>query len=305
MIVAEALLAGVGNQGVSYSRRKGFYSEGRRYREIEYTYTTVLAAVDDLVRGGWLIEQRVQASAAGGWQSSFRATERLTRIASITGGEPSFAQGETIILKDHSRQRIDYPMTRQSQRLHRSLELFNSNLKCLHIDLPGAVRQGHHLRAGNCVILTVPGNGLHRVFNRGSFGCNGRAYAWWQNIPKSIRGGLLINGERTAEADYSALHASILYSERGIKFSGDPYDLDGFPRPVVKMGFNIAVNSDSRYTAVCSIAEKADINRADAAELLAALDHRHKSISDAFCSDDGVRLMRRDSELRAGKKLMP
>ena len=218
-------------------------------------------------------------------------------MASRIGGEPSFSAGETIILKDCSGNLVDYGVTRQTERLHRSLEPLNSCLKGLQIELPGAVRQGQHLHAGNSVILTVPGNGLRRVFNRGSFLWNGRAYAWWQNIPKSVRGNLLIDGEMTAEADFSALHATILYSERGIKLSGDPYDLDGFPRPLVKMAFNIAINANGRYAAVCSIAENAEITRAAAAKLLHAIDHRHKPINDAFCSDDGVRLMRIDSEL--------
>ena len=189
MIVAEALLAAATNQGVSYSRRRSFYS-GRRYRKIEYTCSTVLAAVDDLAREGWLFEQRAQPSSIGGWQSSFRATPSLALKAREIGGEPSFSLRETIILKDEDRNLVDYNRTRQTERLHRSLAPLNLYLKSLEIGLSGAVRQGHYLRVGDSLILPVPGNALRRVFNRSSFGCNGRAYAWWQNIPQVVRANL-------------------------------------------------------------------------------------------------------------------
>jgi hypothetical protein len=141
---------------------------------------------------------------------------------------------------------------------------------------------------------------LQRIFSRGSFACHGRAYGWWQNIPKTVRGDLMIDGEATAEADYTALHASILYCERGFKFLGDAYDIGNFPRDHVKLGFNIAVNAGNQRAAVGALAGEAGISRANAALLLAAIEKRHKPISEAFCSDAGVRLMRIDSELILG-----
>lgn len=149
-------------------------------------------------------------------------------------------------------------------------------------------------------MLPLPGNGLHRIFSRGSFACHGRAYGWWQNIPKSIRGDLTIDGEATAEADYTALHALILYGERGIKFHGDAYEIDNFPRDQVKLGFNISVNARNKRSAVGTLAYDAGISRGSAAQLLTAIEKRHKPIGDAFCSDAGVRLMRVDSELILG-----
>ena len=49
-----------------------------------------------------------------------------------------------------------------------------------------------------------------------------------------------------------------------------------------------------------ALANDAWISRGDAAQLLAAIEKRHKPIDDAFCSDAGVRLMRIDSELILG-----
>lgn len=110
----------------------------------------------------------------------------------------------------------------------------------------------------------------------------------------------MIDGEETAEADYTALHASILYSERGIKFLGDAYDIDNFPRDQIKLGFNIALNARNKRAALGALAHDAGMSRANAAQLLVAIEKRHKEISEAFCSDAGVRLMRIDSELILG-----
>lgn len=175
--------------------------------------------------------------------------------------------------------------------------MINAYLKELRIELPGAVHQGRHLRIGDALILPTPGNALHRIFNRGSFACHGRAYAWWQNIPRKVRGDLLIDGETTAEADYTALHPAILYCKHGLKFDGDAYDVGDFRRDHVKQGFNIAVNSPDRRSAIYALADGAGISPTDANKLLAAIEHRHKSICAAFFSDAGVRLTRIDSEL--------
>jgi len=122
--------------------------------------------------------------------------------------------GEPIIrLKDDADDLVGYSETRETLRIRRALEPIDAYLKGLKIELPGTVRQGRHLGIGDSQVLPIPGNGLQRIFSRGSFAYHGRAYGWWQNIPKTARGGLMIDGEATAEADYTALHASILYGD--------------------------------------------------------------------------------------------
>jgi hypothetical protein len=192
---------------------------------------------------------------------------------------------------------IDYTDTRQTIQLRRALEQINAGLKQVRIDLPGAERRGRHLCVGDASILPLPGDGLYRIFGRGDFACHGRAYGWWQNIPRTARGGLLIDGEPTAEADYAALHPTMLYCKRGLKFDGDPYDVGGFDRARVKKAFNIAVNAQNRRSALYALAESAGITPNEANMVLVAVEHRHKLIGDAFFSDAGVRLMRKDSDM--------
>jgi hypothetical protein len=272
---------------------------GKRYRAPAHTYATVVGSVDELVQEGWLYGHRVEPNNRG-WQSTFWATQGLIRAAQNHVSDLTFERRDPIRLKDDADKLVDYPETRETLRIRRALEPINVYLRKLQVELPGAGRQGRHLRIGDSQVLPIPGNGLHRIFNRGSFAYHGRAYGWWQNIPKMVRGDLTIDGEATAEADYTALHASILYGERGIKFHGDPYDVGNFPRDHVKLGFLIAVNARNLCAATSAVADDAGISRADAAQLLTAIEKRHKPISEAFCSDAGVRLMRIDSELILG-----
>jgi len=296
MLLAEALLGAENGQGVSYSRRKGFYASARRYRSRAYTYTTVTRSVDELVQRGLLHEQRVKPNHRG-WQSSFCATPALLEAASAYHPELAFHAGEPIRLRDAAGDLVDYIETRQTWQLRRALEPLNARLKELQIELPGAERRGRHLCIGDALILPLPGNGVHRIFSRGDWACHGRAYGWWQNIPRKVRPDLLIDGEPTAEADYAALHPTMLYCRRGLKFDGDPYDVGDIPREHAKKGFNIAVNEPDRRSALYALADRARITPADADRVLVAVEHRHKSISDALFSDAGIRLMRDDSDM--------
>jgi hypothetical protein len=296
MLLAEVLLAAENGQRVSYSRRKVFYSRAQRYRSRAYTYSTVMAAVDELVAHGWLHEHRVKPNHRG-WQSSIWATSSLLEAARASRAELAYHAGEPIRLKDAAGDLMDYTDTRQTIQLRRALERINDGLKQVRIDLPGAERRGRHLCFGDASILPLPGNGLYRIFGRGDFGCHGRAYGWWQNIPRTARRDLLIDEEPTAEADFAAFHATMLYCQLGVKFDGDPYDVEGFERGHVKKGFNIALNAQNRRSAVYSLSDKVGITVQEAARLLDAVEHRHKPIGDAFFSDAGVRLMRADSDV--------
>jgi hypothetical protein len=92
----------------------------------------------------------------------------------------------------------------------------------------------------------------------------------------------------------------MLYGKRGIKLSGDAYEVGNYPRDHVKSGFNIAVNAPNRRSAICALAKRVGTNRTYAAGVLTAIEDRHKQISKAFFSDVGIRLMRIDSELILG-----
>jgi hypothetical protein len=87
MILAEALLGAQNGQGISYSRRKVFYSIGKRYRAPAHTYVTVVESVDELAQQGWLRGHRVIPNNRG-WQSSFCATPELIAAARDLSADP-------------------------------------------------------------------------------------------------------------------------------------------------------------------------------------------------------------------------
>jgi hypothetical protein len=295
-ILAEAVLAAEAGQRVSYSRRRGFYSEGKRYRGTSYTYASVIATVAELERSGCIVDCRVPQGNRG-WQSSFVATDKLVHVWGSTSAHLNYADGEIIRLKNTDGELIDYLDSPNTRRLRRQLAAINKPLASLHIELPDVEWRGRHMLIDNSYILPVPGHGLHRIFSRGSWSLHGRAYGWFQSIPKTARLSLTINGEPVAEADYGSLHASILYNEAGIPFVGDAYDIDGFNRAEIKLGFNIAINARNERAAISALANHLGEPRRHCANVIAAIKHRHKPVERHFWSDAGVRLMRIDSEL--------
>ena len=298
-VLAEAILAAEAGKAVSYSRNRNFYANSRRYRGTSYTYTTVLAAIAALNAAGLIIDARAQQGRLGR-QSIFFASDELIDAYDDDElvGQLAHDPGEIIRLKDSTGKLVDYRDTRETRRMRRDLAQDNEHLAALRIDVPGTERRGRHLVFNNnCFVMPTPGNGLYRVFSRGSFALHGRAYGWWQNIPEAARATLTINGEPVVEADYKSLHPTILYNEAGIRFSGDPYDVDGFERSDIKLGFVIAINAKNTPAAIAALADHLGTDRRHASNVIAAIKRRHKPIEKQFCSDAGVRLMRTDSEL--------
>jgi hypothetical protein len=100
---------------------------------------------------------------------------------------------------------------------------------------------------------------LYRVFNRGSFKYNGRAYgALHQRMPKQMRPFVLINGRETVELDYSAYHIMMLYHTEGIDYQEDPYVVCGGSelRDVFKAVGLIAINAKTIQSAYGGIRDE-------------------------------------------------
>ena len=297
-VLAEAILAAEQGKAVSYSRNRNFYANSSRYHGTSYSYANVLSSVAALDAAGLIIDARARPGNLGR-QSIFVASDELTDVwDDLVGHQLAYDPREIIRLKDADGELVDYRDTRETRRMRRDLAQDNEHLAALRIDVPGIERRGRHMVFNNnCFVLPTPSNGLYRVFSRGSFALHGRAYSWWQNIPEAARQTLTINGEPVVEADYKSLHPTILYNEAGIRFSGDPYDVDGFERSDIKLGFVIAINAKNMPAAIAALADHLGTDRRHASNVIAAIKRRHKPIEKQFCSDAGVRLMRTDSEL--------
>jgi hypothetical protein len=295
-ILAEAILAAEAGKAVSYSRNRNFYSSSRRYRGTAFTYKTVLGAVADCDRQGLIIDRPV-APGNRGWQSSFVATDELIQSWRSTPQSLTYSERESVWLKNDAGEVVDYRDTQNTRAMRQQLAERREALAPLAIDVPDVEWRGQHMFINGSYVLPIPGNPVRRIFSRGSWSLHGRAYGWWQSIPKTARASMTINGEPVADVDYGSLHAAILYNQAGVPFAGDAYDVDGFERNEVKLGFNIAINAKNWPAAVAALADHLKTDRRHCAEIIGAIQRRHRPIKRHFCSDAGVRLMRIDSEL--------
>ena len=307
-IVAEAIIGGLKGQDVSIARRKQLYLNRQRYMS-DYTYDSVLAAIGLLHRRRIIVNHQVPPRNLG-WQSSFSATDRLMVAWANTKAELIFRPTtETIWLRNAAKQLISYDDDDDTRIMRRAMQAGNEMRATLDIDIPCTQRRGSLLifesgegdQVKQTHVLRRPGNGMVRIFNRESFAFGGRMIGWHQGVPKGPRAAMTINGEATVEADFSAMHASILYGLERIKFEGDFYEIDArFHRDDhIKPAFNTALNASNDYEAVGAIIREANLDQDSAARLLAAIKRRHRPIERYFCSDAGVRLMRTESDIMA------
>jgi hypothetical protein len=234
-----------------------------------------------------------------GWQSRFKVSEES--LKRLNEAPPAVVCDllEPIVLRDADGNNVDYRDTEQSHRLRRNVEEINELLRSTDFGLGRRIiREGDPLPIADVKLVAT--SLLYRVFNRSSFSLGGRFYGGcWQNIPKELRPDISINGIGTVEADYPRLHATLLYAELGKMMWGDPYDLENWPRELVKTAFNTLVNADTRLAALRAIANeiRGEGAFARAEMLVRAIEERHRAIAPTFGSGAGLRLMRYDSDM--------
>jgi hypothetical protein len=122
----------------------------------------------------------------------------------------------------------------------------------------------------------------------------------YQQLSKEERSTIKINGENTAEVDYSCLHLSLMYAKRGKQLKGDAYGWHT-DRKIAKLVTIIALNNTHYYSAVYAV-QKALVGTyegGNASKLISAMLKYHKSISDrifnSFRAVDALTLQHTDS----------
>lgn len=154
---------------------------------------------------------------------------------------------------------------------------------------------------------------LYRQFNNGSFNQGGRLYGgWWINCPKTLRRQITIDGKPTIELDYSGCAIRMLYHERGLECSDDPYHLPvisdyealkgltrGHFRDAIKKLTQALINGSNRdKDMLCDlpagVSFSPDFTRKHVMQMI---EEKHSAISDEFGSGAGLRLQRKDSDL--------
>jgi hypothetical protein len=148
---------------------------------------------------------------------------------------------------------------------------------------------------------------LHRVYSRGLFKFNGRAYgAIHQMMPKHMRPFVHIDGRPTIEPDFSALHIRMLYHKEGIDYQQDPYVVPGGPelRKIFKAVGLIAINAKTEKKAIGAIKQELkDRNiplpnyERPLITLVEMFKKAHKPIEKYLFSDAGIWLQNLDSRI--------
>lgn len=292
---------------LSYSRSKNFYAARRgRYWPSTYTFSSVVPAVDQLVKLGLLEHEKASPGtfrdpgSAYKPQSRFKASDDLLACFDETPRPVVFDPRERIVLRDRDKNIIDYDDTTRTSRQRRNLIEINEAITGTAISIRGQqVNEGDALDVDNTKTGAAR-NTLHRVFNRNSFSLGGRFYGgWWQNIPSGYRAYIEIDGAQTRELDYPHLHPTLLHAEAGKTLESDPYDIAGWPRDLAKVAFNALINADTTQSAVLSIAQEIGGigSRAKAEHLVAEISAKHHAIAEMFGTGPGLRLQRTDSDM--------
>lgn len=326
VLAALALAADSDRPYVSYSRSRDFYTAQGRYEGTDYTYASVLQAVDELGRLGLIEEIRSKPGAhlTHGMQSRMRASDRLVEILA---GQPVEYLGSRcpLVLKDADGSRIDYEDTPETRRLTREIGGLNRYLNTFSVDISALAspddwqRTAHHIRARKlrdgvetwaCARVT-PQVQVYRVMSRGTWCQGGRIYGgWWEGLPKDRRLELLINGEVCIEQDFASIHPRLLYAMRGERIPSDfdCYVLPYYERWVGKLALNIAINAATLNAAAGALMEKGPEEKADGspvwpygwAETRRIIDQviaHNPAIAGYIGSDAGVSLMAIDSRM--------
>jgi hypothetical protein len=168
----------------------------------------------------------------------------------------------------------------------------------------------------NChKLIEIKPTKLHRVFNHKNLDKGGRFYGGFEMmINKHARKYLTINGNKTVTLDYSALHISMCYHQKGLPVNDDPYTAcnskNGW-RAIYKILINTMFNAkDEKSTRAGfrhTCRKKKLLNdlklkntwltNENIDDLMLQVKKVHSQISDQFCSLKGMELQCIDSKI--------
>ncbi|MBL4679898.1 MAG: hypothetical protein JKY88_04135 [Pseudomonadales bacterium] len=145
---------------------------------------------------------------------------------------------------------------------------------------------------------------LRRSF-KPNFESGGRiSGGWWQLVHSEWRRFITIHNELTIECDYNCMVAEILYAKYGgNRPDGDLYSIEGIISPkarsVIKLAFQILLNTDSRRSAVAAVVGLKDLDEigVSASDLVRMMEVKHESVVQYFYEDIGRSLQKTESDI--------
>ncbi|NVN90942.1 MAG: hypothetical protein HXX11_10100 [Desulfuromonadales bacterium] len=277
-------------------------SENRYNKNPHISYTFFVGCVDYLASKGHIENNpggqfRDDEGSAYGYLSRMKANESLISLWKEYNFNPDmitvFKPAETIILrgkeenvtylfKDNEvtkkiKPLIDYLDKPRIVNMRKGIERYNRLLERTHIDVDvDCMSQSDkdtildrllHAKDKTKYTINLGAKQVYRVFNNGSFKEGGRFYgAWWIGCPSIVRKYITINGEPTAEIDYSGIHIHLLYALKGLNFpelKTDAYELiDNDPdRELNKLILLTALNVNTNQSTAKAVFKEARDNK--------------------------------------------
>lgn len=201
--------------------------------------------------------------------------------------------------------RIEYGENTKTKAMRRQMQVLNKFLLRHWIDLELSKNQWTQIehdddeQSGQGLGVDITKRTLYRVFNDADFTQGGRLYGgWWQQIPRAYRSVLTIDGYKTVELDYSAMHPTMLFAMENISVSRDPYGkvLGTQHRDLVKVAFNAMLNAAKPLK---QAPKSVDLARTGLvwSEVEQAIKQTFPELEKHFYSGIGLRLQYQDSEI--------
>ena len=252
---------------------KGKYSKGKRLNTFHLTYAGIKELVEALNESGFIEHHRGFFNGMSGRVTRIRGTQKLIylflkykfsldKVKIVPTKLP-------VVLKDGNKKTIDIsrgvnrkkskPIIDSTEQLNR----FHSSGKW-DLILPETVFIENYLgETKNKHLLNPLHNNFYRIFNQ-SFDKGGRFYGPWpQNIPRGLRQYIHINGFPSVEADFVAMHPTMLYIKEGKNFMNDPYLIEGYGqkyRKVIKKLFNMSLNASNQAKAFAAFRQNINMD---------------------------------------------
>ena len=311
MLIAYAMAYTSTGRWIAYSRNPKMYTGMNRYYGPDYNYRKIIAEMEKLERKG-LIEHDLVTPGSHNKkkpeQSAYRAAPKL--MDTMKHLELEFVLHDPI----RKRQLFDkqtgkvcykkYPGQSYVSRLvpyedddrtpgYRSdIRTVNDYLQTIHLRWPGMEDRwigDYHYFDTEAVLRTRLS--VTRVFSRGSFEIYGRVHGFWQNVDKTLRPNIVLNGEQTCEPDYSQCHLNLAYLSVGLEPMEDGYNIPGFDPKRIKRATSILFNASSEGSARGALVDTFATEDHEAQAIIDAVKAKHVAISKMFHNDLGVEFM--------------
>ena len=320
MLLANLCLAQMHGPGVAvyYSRDAAHYARVRQSAPSTYTLRNMRAVVQELEQTGLVRHIRTRPSAHATRRSTVVLVPAHAEYGVASMSDLRFSMPNPVILKNAHGQHVPYRDSKSLRSIRTDVLEQNEMLRGLKITLEGPVWERDHVglyRVGGKVdpvrLVNPMFTDLYRVFNNGDWAQGGRWYGgWWQQLPRSSRAHLLIDGRPVCEEDYTACHLRLMCAIARVPVpKNDPYRISAIDeamqdpaaaRRLTKIAFQILVNAETSAAAHKAIGgEISDGDEITAGVVVKAIKAQFKAFAPLWHTGLGLRLQRLDSDIAA------